>query len=148
MIEFCQQHDIKLLAYGTLGGGLISEQYLGQSEPGFISLNTASLRKYKNMVDAWGGWSLFQELLSILKQIAAKHEVSIANVAVRYILEQPLVAGAIVGARLGISEHLQDNARVFNFTLDAADYKQLDTVLSQSRDLYQLIGDCGDEYRR
>ena len=148
MIEFCQQHDIKLLAYGTLGGGLISEQYLGQSEPGFISLNTASLRKYKNMIDAWGGWSLFQELLSVLKQIAAKHGVSIANVAVRYILEQPLVAGAIVGARLGISEHLQDNARVFNFILDAADYKQLDTVLSQSRDLYQLIGDCGDEYRR
>ncbi|MGK7876963.1 MAG: aldo/keto reductase [Xenococcaceae cyanobacterium] len=148
MIEFCQEHDIKLLAYGTLGGGLLSEKYLGQSEPGFRILNTASLRKYKNMVDGWGDWTLFQELLTVLKQIATKHGVSLSNVAVRYILEQPAVAGTIVGARLGVSEHLQDNARVFDFSLDKEDYNQLDSVLSKSRDLYQLIGDCGDEYRR
>jgi hypothetical protein len=32
--------------------------------------------------------------------------------------------------------------------LDEEDYRQLETVFSQSRDLYRLIGDCGDEYRR
>jgi aryl-alcohol dehydrogenase-like predicted oxidoreductase len=148
MVEFCQRNNIQLLAYGTLAGGLLSEKYLGQSEPGSISLTTASLRKYKNMVDAWGGWRLLQELLSVLKQIADKHRVSIANVAVRYVLEQPTVAGAIVGARLSVSKHLEDNAKVFNFSLDEEDYRQLETIFSQSRDLYQLIGDCGDEYRR
>ena len=74
-----------LLAYGTLLGGLLSEKYLGRPEPGRSELDTASLRKYKNMIDAWGGWSLFQELLAALKQIADKHRVSIANVGVRYI---------------------------------------------------------------
>lgn len=148
MVQFCQEHNIKLLAYGTICGGLLSEQYLGQPEARGGALNTASLRKYKNMVDAWGGWSLFQELLSALKDIADKHAVSIPNVAVRYILDQPMVAGAIVGARLGRSEHLADNARVFDFTLDADDTAQLEAVLQESRDLYQLIGDCGDEYRR
>lgn len=69
MVEFCQQNNIQLLAYGTLAGGLLSEQYLGQSEPNSMVLKTASLRKYKNMVDAWGGWSLFQNLLSILKKL-------------------------------------------------------------------------------
>jgi len=148
MVQFCQEHNIKLLAYGTVCGGLLSEQYLGQPEPRGGALNTASLRKYKNMVDTWGGWSLFQELLSALKDIADKHAVSVPNIAVRYILDQPVVAGAIVGARLGKSEHLADNARVFDFTLDADDIAQIEAVLQESRDLYQLIGDCGDEYRR
>lgn len=147
MVPFCQEHDLKLLVYGTLCGGLLSKQYLGQPEPRGGGLNTASLRKYKNMVDAWGGWSLFQELLSVLQQIADKHAVSIANVAVRYILDQPAVAGAIVGARLSVSEHLADNARVFNFQLDNNDLQKINTVVGRSQDLYRLIGDCGDEYR-
>ena len=146
MVPFCQQHDIKLLAYGTLGGGLLSERFIG-SEPGVRALTTASLRKYKNMIDAWGGWSLFEELLSTLKLIADKHHVSIANVAVRYVLEQPTLAGAIVGARLGVSEHIEDNAKVFSFGLDQEDFAKLDSVLEQSQDLFRVIGDCGDEYR-
>lgn len=147
MKRFCQQHDIKLFAYGTICGGLLSEKYLQKSAPGRLGLNTASLRKYKNMIDAWGGWGLFQELLATLKQIADKYNVSIPNVAVRYILDQPTVAGAIVGARLGVSEHIENNANVFNFALDNQDVKQIDEISSQSQDLYQLIGDCGDEYR-
>lgn len=147
MVSFCQDHDIKLLAYGTVCGGLLSEKYLGQPEPRGGILNTASLRKYKNMIDRWGGWSLFQELLSLLKQIADKYTVSIPNIAVRYIIDQPTVAGAIVGARLGVSEHLADNARVFNFTLDTNDLERINTIFGRSRDLYQAIGDCGDEYR-
>jgi aryl-alcohol dehydrogenase-like predicted oxidoreductase len=148
MVKFCTEHDIKLFAYGTLCGGLLSEKYLGQPEPRTGELNTASLRKYKNMVDAWGGWSLFQELLSVLKQIATKHGVSIPNVAVRYILDKPAVAGVIVGARLSVSEHIEDNARVFDLMLDTEDYDQINAVLGRSQNLYQLIGDCGDEYRR
>lgn len=148
MVQFCQQHGIGLLTYGTLCGGLLSEKYLGQTEPRGSELFTVSLRKYKNMVDAWGGWHLFQDLLAVLKQIAVKYGVSLSNVAVRYILEKPTVAGTIVGARLGVSEHLEDNTKVFDFTLDRSDYDSIDTVLSQSKDLYRLIGDCGDEYRR
>jgi aryl-alcohol dehydrogenase-like predicted oxidoreductase len=148
MIPFCQQHDIKLFTYGTICGGLLSEKYLGKPEPRGFDLTTASLKKYKNMIDGWGGLRHFQELLSTLKQIAEKYSVSISNVAARYILDKPTVAGVIVGARLGVSEHVEDNAKVFNFTLDAEDLNQINAISSNSRDLYQLIGDCGDEYRR
>lgn len=148
MIQFCQENDIKLLAYGTLCGGLLSEKYLGKSEPRGGDLFTVSLRKYKNMVDAWGGWSLFQDLLSVLQLIAQKHAVSIPNVALRYILDKPAVAGVIVGARLSVSEHLEDNSRVFDFSLDTEDYNRINAVLTKSRDLFERIGDCGDEYRR
>lgn len=148
MVQFCQQHDIKLFTYGTVCGGFLSEKYLGKPEPRGSELGTVSLRKYKNMIDGWGGWQLFQELLAALKIIADKHGVSISNVAVRYILERSAVGGVIVGARLGISEHIEDNAKVFNFSLDDEDSIGIETISRQSRDLYQLIGDCGDEYRR
>ncbi len=148
MVQFCQEHNIQLLAYGTLCGGLLSEKYLDSPELHAKELNTVSLRKYKNMIDTWGGWNLFQKLLNLLKKFADKHKVSISNVAVRYILEQPTVAGAIVGARLSISENLQDNYRVFDFNLDTEDYQQIDDLIGESRNLFKIIGDCGDEYRR
>ena len=147
MAPFCRERGMTFLAYGTLLGGLLSERYLGRAEPSRAELNTASLQKYKRMIDAWGGWALFQELLAVLKQIADKHQVSIANVGVRYILDRPAVAGVIVGARLGLAEHIADNARVFAFELDAGDHTAIETVLAKSRDLIKLIGDCGDEYR-
>jgi aryl-alcohol dehydrogenase-like predicted oxidoreductase len=100
------------------------------------------------MIDAWGGWGLFQELLQVLKQIADEHGVSLANVAVRAILDRPSVAGVIVGVRLGITDHRVDNARVFEFALTSEDHARLQVVLGKARDLYHVIGDCGDEYRR
>jgi aryl-alcohol dehydrogenase-like predicted oxidoreductase len=147
MIPFCQKHDIKLLTYGTLLGGFLSEKYLGVSEPTRADLDTQSLQKYKNMIDAWGGWPLFQKLLSVLEQIAQKHETSIANVSTRFILDKPSVAGVIIGVRLGISEHRVENNRVFGLQLDSEDNEKIKTVTSQSKNLFEVIGDCGDEYR-
>ena len=148
MAPFCQDHGMVLFTYGTLLGGLLSKRYLNRPEPGSTELTTVSLRKYKQMIDAWGGWALFQELLRAANQVAERHNVSIANVAVRAVLDRPAVAGVIVGARLGVAEHLADNARVFAFELDAEDWAQLDAVQAKSRDLFKVIGDCGDEYRR
>lgn len=148
MTEFCQQNQIYLLAYGTVCGGLLVDRFLKMPEPESMRLTTASMRKYKNMIDAWGGWTLFQQLLATLNEIAQKHAVSIANVAVRFVLEQPSVAGAIVGARLGVSEHLQENAKVFSFALDPEDHEKIQEVTQRSRNLYKSIGDCGDEYRQ
>jgi aryl-alcohol dehydrogenase-like predicted oxidoreductase len=148
MIPFCREHGITLLTYGTVCGGLLSEKYLGQPEPRSRALDTVSLEKYKMMIDSWGGWPLFQELLTALKLTADKHKVSIANVGVRYILDRPAVAGVIVGTRLGIAEHRAESARTFTFSLDDEDRSRIETVLKKSQDLYKLIGDCGDEYRR
>ena len=148
MSQVCAEQRVWLLPYGVLCGGLLSDRYLNQPEPDHSALNTASLRKYKQMIDAWGGWLLFQQLLSTLKTVADKHGVSIANVAIRYILDKPTVAGVIIGARLGVAEHIAENARVFSFQLDDNDQQAIEAVLANARDLYQIIGDCGDEYRR
>lgn len=147
MAPFCAGRGIKILAYGSLLGGLLSERYLGAPEPSGADLYTASLCKYKNMVDAWGGWALFQELLSEMGAVARKHSVSIANVAVRAVLDMPAVCAAIVGARLGVSEHVGENLRVFEFSLDSDDRARIASVTGRARNLLGLIGDCGAEYR-
>jgi aryl-alcohol dehydrogenase-like predicted oxidoreductase len=147
MAAWCRDHGVTLLAYGTLLGGLLSERWIGRPEPGRSDLPTASLRKYKQMIDIWGGWALFQELLAAAKRVADKHGASIANIGTSYILDRPAVAGVIVGARLGVAEHIADNAGTFDLALDPADLAALNPILARSRDLMTAIGDCGDEYR-
>jgi aryl-alcohol dehydrogenase-like predicted oxidoreductase len=147
MATWCREHGVSLLAYGTILGGLLSEKYLGRPEPGRADLNTASLRKYKQTIDVWGGWALFQELLEAVKLTADKHRVGIAAVAIRHLLDRPEVAGIIVGARLGVAEHIVENARAFEVAFDAEDEATLAPVLAKGRDLMLAVGDCGDEYR-
>jgi len=147
MIPLCSKHNINLLTYGTICGGLLSERYLGKAEPSGIELDTLSLQKYKKMIDVWGGWDLFQQLLLVLDMIAKKHSVSISNVATNYILSKPTVAGVIIGVRLGIVNHINDNVNVFNFDLDDTDRESIDDICKKSNNLFEKIGDCGDEYR-
>ncbi|KAG6481460.1 hypothetical protein ZIOFF_058064 [Zingiber officinale] len=144
---------LSLLAtrYGTVMGGLLSEKFLDTNVSIPFAgppLNTPSLQKYKRMVDAWGGWSLFQTLLRTLKKVASKHGVSIPTVAVRYILNQPSVAGSMIGVRLGLSEHIHDTNAILSLVLDEEDMNSISEVSSNGRDLLKVIGDCGDEYQR
>jgi len=142
MVPLCLKHNIKLLTYGTLLGGLLSNQYLGIDRP---KIETSSQSKYIRFIEKWGGWTLFQELLTILQDIAKKYNVTIANVATRYILDKPAVGGVIIGVRLGITSHITDNRNVFNFNLTDLDRAAIDTIAKKGK---ILSGDCGDEYRK
>lgn len=129
MEEFCRQKGIVLLCYGSIAGGFLSARWVGQPEP-MGTLENRSLTKYKLIIDEFGGWPLYQELLGVLSKIARRHQVSPANVATRWVLDRPGVAAALVGTR-GAS-HLQDNLRVFQLHLDKEDHALLDEVLSRA----------------
>ena len=145
MSEFCLAHGIRLLAYGTLGGGFLSERWVGQAEPPAPDIADWSKMKYRRFIQAIGGWEALQAILSAAHRVAKKHGVSIANVATRWILDQPAVAAVIVGARLGEREHREDNLRSFAFDFDAEDRALMDSALARST---RIPGDCGDEYRK
>ena len=101
--------------------------------------------KYLRFIRTAGGWDRFQKLLSTLSFVAGKHGVSVANVAVKWVLDQPAVAAVLVGTRLGISDHSDDNERVFSFELDDDDRAQIEDARAALR---PIPGDCGDEYRK
>ncbi|EMD32714.1 hypothetical protein CERSUDRAFT_126533 [Gelatoporia subvermispora B] len=148
----CEKHGIKLLTYGTVCGGFLSDEWLHRPEPDLYSGNlTPSQRKYLDMIlKAWGDWELFESLLTVLRQIGDRHGgVSIANVATRWVLDHPFVGAVIIGARLGITDHTEDNSRVFTFSLTPDDLAIIDAVLEKSNGSRMIftIGDCGAEYR-
>jgi aryl-alcohol dehydrogenase-like predicted oxidoreductase/enamine deaminase RidA (YjgF/YER057c/UK114 family) len=145
MSAFCLEHGIRLLAYGTLGGGFLSERWAGAPEPAAADIADWSKMKYRRFIDAVGGWAVLQAILAALARVAAKHGVSVANVATRWVLEQPAVAAIIVGARLGEREHRSDNLRIFSFALDGEDRAAIDAALAPSQ---RIPGDCGEEYRK
>ena len=145
MTQLCLTHGVKLLAFGTVAGGFLSEKWLGKPEPVLSESLTWSQMKYKRFIDAAGGWERFQNLLATLQPIAQKHGVGIATLASHYMLLQPAVAGVIIGARLGKSEHITENQQLFSIQLDEADRTSIQTALSS---LQKIPGDCGDEYRK
>ncbi len=137
LAALCAKENMHLLCYGSLAGGFLTEHWLGQPEPA-SPMENRSLVKYKLIIDEFGGWAAFQELLQVLKTIAQGHAVSLSSVAVRWVLEQPGVAAAIVGARY--ANRLASTLEVFSFQLDDADRALLDSVLAAHP------GPAGDPY--
>lgn len=111
---------------------------------------TPSHRKYFEMIAIWGGWILFQELLVVLAAIGKKHSVSVSSVAIRWVLDHEYVGAVIIGARMGISEHIEENLKAFSFVLDKEDREQIDAVLARcnAKAIFEEMGDCGAEYRQ
>ena len=93
LAAFCAAHRIQLLCYGTLAGGFIAERWLGAPEPEPPFANR-SLVKYRLIIDDFGGWGRFQALLSVLDAVAKRHRVSLASIAIRYVLDKPGVVAA------------------------------------------------------
>ena len=133
----CERRGMHLLCYGTLAGGFFSEHWLGQPEP-LEGITNRSLVKYKLVIDEFGGWAAFQKLLRTLQAIGLRHGVSIATVATRWVLEQPAVAAAIVGARY--ADRIGDTLSVFSLQLDASDHAAINTILTEHP------GPAGDTY--
>ena len=142
LVPLCAQTGMKLLCYGTLAGGFLSERWVGATEPREPYANR-SLVKYKLVIDEWGGWDLFQVLLGTLKAIADRHGAGIAAVATRWVLDKPQVAGVIVGARY--ADRLAGNLAAFDVRLDDGNRAAIAAVLAERRgpggDVFELERD-------
>uniref|UniRef100_A0A383V713 NADP-dependent oxidoreductase domain-containing protein n=1 Tax=Tetradesmus obliquus TaxID=3088 RepID=A0A383V713_TETOB len=148
MLEYCQAHGIKLMSYGSVAGGLLSDRYVEEPKKGLfgqakfspVDLNTSSLKMYWGVAKQFGGQELWRELLQVLHQVAQKHNVSVANVALRWVMQQgdAHTVFPIVGMRSAV--HIQDNVRVLSLQLDAADLAAIDEVLAKA------TGPAGDIY--
>jgi aryl-alcohol dehydrogenase-like predicted oxidoreductase len=137
MLDYCHENRIALLCYGTVCGGFMSERWLGKPDPGPVFSNR-SLVKYKLIIDDFGGWSLFQELLGALSGVATRHHTDIASVATRMMLDRSGVAAAIVGATN--VAHLGAHAQMGDVQIDAQDRNAIASVTRRR------AGPTGDVY--
>jgi aryl-alcohol dehydrogenase-like predicted oxidoreductase len=142
MADEAQALGVGLLCYGTLAGGFLAERWLDQEEPR-DSIENRSLIKYKLIIDEFGGWSLFQTLLRTLAEVAGRHEVSLASVAARWVLDQPGVSAVIVGART--RDHLPATLEIGRLALTDQDRAEIAAVLARrsgpAGEVYELERD-------
>jgi aryl-alcohol dehydrogenase-like predicted oxidoreductase len=137
LAALARKHGVALLCYGSVAGGFLADRWLGRPEP-TGALENRSLVKYKLIIDDFGGWALFQELLSALRRVADRHGVDIATVASRLVLDRPGVAAVIVGAR--DKAHVASNAAIAALRLDAEDHAAIEAVTRRAE------GPLGDVY--
>jgi aryl-alcohol dehydrogenase-like predicted oxidoreductase len=137
MSQLCAGHHIGLLCYGALAGGFLSSRYLNCAAPA-PPLENRSLVKYRLIIDEFGGWGRFQQLLATLQTIARRRQVGIGAVALRWVLDQPGVSGVIVGARH--AHHLTSTIAACGLRLDDDDR----AVIARAQALAQ--GPIGDVY--
>ena len=142
MAELCRNQGIALLCYGTVAGGFLSDRWLGRPAPA-ESLANRSLVKYRLIIDEFGGWPLFQELLVVLRGLADRQHCDIATVATRAVLDCPAVAAAIVGATS--AAHLEAHGRIGEVALGEQDRAAIAAVTSRRQgppgDVYALERD-------
>lgn len=118
MSALASERGFKFLCYGSLLGGFLSERWLGRPEPA-EPFGNRSLTKYRLIIEDALGWEGFQALLRDVQAIAKKHQVTIGAIGIAWVLAQPHVAAAIVGARN--AAHLRETLAAFEVQLDAED---------------------------
>lgn len=147
--QWCTSNYLQIFCYGVLAGGFLSATWLGKKDPGF-EFDNRSLIKYRLIIEDFGGWDLFQQLLDTLHRIASEHNVSLSAVATRYMLDQPAVAAVIIGART--AAHIDDTISVVNLEISDAQMHDIKKVLQHRRgpsgSVYELEQDRNGPHGR
>jgi aryl-alcohol dehydrogenase-like predicted oxidoreductase len=144
-------HDrnVHLICYGVLAGGFLTDFWLDQKDPGF-EFENRSLVKYRLIIEEFGGWQAFQELLTVLRAIADEHDADIAAVAARAMLEDPAASALIIGARY--ARHLPRLKKALDFALTAENHRAISDLQARANgptgDVYALERDANGIHGR
>lgn len=119
IVPLMQEEKLGLMVWSPLAGGLLSGKY-GPGAPGNGEGRRASFDFPP--VDKDRAWAC----VAVMREVAAKHGVSVAEVALGYILAKPFVTSVIIGAKR--LEQLEENLKAVALRLDADDMARLDEV--------------------
>lgn len=121
LADYCRDAGLGIIAFGTLAGGFLTGRWSGA--PDDARWDNRSLVKYRLIIDEFGGWAAYQQLLKSLREIGEQYGVEASSVAVRFVLEQPAVSAVIAGAtRLG---QMRRNVEAFSFRLTDVDRRRI-----------------------
>ena len=140
MSALAAERGFRFLCYGSVLGGFLSERWRGVAEPQ-EPFENRSLTKYKLVIDESVGWAGFQDVLTTVSGIADKHGVTIGAIGIAWVLAQPHVAAAIVGARN--ASHLPATLAALNVQFDSRDLATLNGLSGRGvpGDVYEVERD-------
>jgi len=119
IVPLIDEERLGLMVWSPLAGGLLSGKF-GPGAPG----NGEGRRAEFNFppVETERAWAC----VAAMREVAARHEASVASVALAYVLAKPFVMSVIIGATR--MDQLEQNLAAASLALDAADLAQLDEV--------------------
>ncbi|MFK7862117.1 MAG: aldo/keto reductase [Granulosicoccus sp.] len=147
--EWCNANKLQILCYGVLAGGFLTSQWLGKADPGF-EFDNRSLIKYRLIIEDFGGWELFQQLMSTLNEIGLEHDVPLSAVATRFMLDRSDVAAVIIGAKT--AANIKDTLAAAKLELSDANTEAIENVIALRTGprglVYELEGDRDGRHGR
>ena len=120
-LPLCAQKGIKVITYGSLGGGLLSGKYFA---PQSFEKSDARSFFYKFFKEKY--WSDVNQLIEELRAIANEKGARPGHVALAWTLARGGVSSVIAGARN--TEQLLDNVKALTIRLSAEDMERLDKI--------------------
>jgi aryl-alcohol dehydrogenase-like predicted oxidoreductase len=94
LVPFCKEQNIGILAYGPIGGGILSGKYKERPKFRRNDARTFFYNYYEEPL-----WSKAQALLKELEPIAERHGKPTAQLAINWVRQQPAITSALVGAK-------------------------------------------------
>jgi aryl-alcohol dehydrogenase-like predicted oxidoreductase len=118
IVPLLLDQKLGLMVWSPLAGGLLSGKYSRNTSPGEgrrvnFDFPPVNREKAYNIID-------------VMQEIAKSRDVSVAQVALSWVLHQPAVSTIIIGAKN--PQQLEDNLKAIDLSLDAADLQKLDAV--------------------
>ncbi|MBD1933367.1 MULTISPECIES: aldo/keto reductase [Cyanophyceae] len=119
LTPYCVENNISIVAYSPLAQGLLT----GKFEPGHKF--DPQDNRAKNKLFQGENYDRAQSALDKLRPIAERHECSLAQLALAWLIAQPQ-ANAIAGARN--EQQAVDNAKAGDINLSADEAQQIDAI--------------------
>lgn len=119
IVPFLEDQKVGLLVWSPLAGGLLSGKF-GPGGDGPEGARRTTLDSPP--VDKDRAWAC----IAAMREVANARGVSVARVALAYLLAKPFVTSVIVGAKT--NEQLDDNLAAAGLALSPAELMQLDSV--------------------
>ncbi len=124
LLPFCHQRGIGTLIYGPLCRGLLTGKYRGTE--------TFSDRDVRGMDPKFqpDRFPTYLACVERLTQVAARHGKTVAQLAIRWCLDQPGVTVALCGARR--PDQLEENVGATGWSLSPSDMVDIERVVSEA----------------
>ena len=128
VLPYCLEHGIGFMAYGTLAFGLLTGAFTPETT--FVDWDWRS-RGMAFQLPLFQREPFLKELRAVkrLQELAARHDKSVAQLAIAWVLDHPAVSVALVGMR-NVKE-LEENVAAVGWKLSAEDKKEIEHIFEE-----------------